>query len=457
MSDITSEQSEGAQAASSGDGPGSDGPRKAPRTPPTPAEQRSAFARLLLVLAAAAVASVVSGTSKTVLVVVALIVMIMLHELGHFLTAKWGGMKVTEFFVGFGPRLWSVRKGETEYGVKALPLGGYVKIIGMHNLDQIEDPADEPRTYRQKSFGRRLSVAVAGSTMHFIIAFILFFIVNAVVGVPTVTNRIGGLVAIDGVESPAQAAGLEVGDTIAGIDGRSFTEWDDIRTYISDRPGEPIAMTVIRDGEEVSLEATPTDLSAIRIDGQPVSDEKRGFLGLEPAEDFETVNPVVAVGRSAEQWLGLEYDGVEDISPGIVFNAKALGSILSPSGLSSYWKTIMGEDQARRADGGARFLSPVGFVRVAGQAADHSLFAVLGLLIAINLFVGLFNLLPLLPLDGGHVAIAVYEAVRSKITGRRHAADVAKLLPLTYVVVLLMIFLGVSALYLDIVRPLSFN
>ena len=132
--------------------PAEGAPKKKNAAPPTPEEQRSAFVRLVVVLAAAALATVVTGTTKTVLVVVAVLTMIMLHELGHFLTAKWGGMKVTEFFVGFGPRLWSVRKGETEYGVKALPLGGYVKIIGMHNLDVIEDPADEPRTYRQKPF-----------------------------------------------------------------------------------------------------------------------------------------------------------------------------------------------------------------------------------------------------------------------------------------------------------------
>jgi membrane-associated protease RseP (regulator of RpoE activity) len=350
-----------------------------------------------------------------------------------------------------------VRKGETEYGVKAIPVGGYVKILGMHNLDKIEDPADEPRTYRQKPFGRRLSVAVAGSTMHFIIAFLLFFVVNAVVGVPTVTTRIGGLVTLDGVESPAQAAGLEVGDTIVAIDGQPFGEWDDVRTYISERPGTAMAMTVRRDGRQMELQATPTDLSAVRIKGEPVSNEKRGFLGLEPAEDFETTDPITALGRSAKQWVGGNFSGIEDVSPGLVDNAKALGGILSPSGLSSYWKTITGQTQADRPDGGARFLSPVGFVRVAGQAADNSLFAVLGLLIAINLFVGLFNLLPLLPLDGGHVAIALYEAVRSKISGRRYAADVAKLIPLTYAVFLLMIFLGVSALYLDIVRPLNFN
>jgi membrane-associated protease RseP (regulator of RpoE activity) len=426
--------------------------------PPTPGEQREALRRLLVVLAAVAFATVATGTTKTVAIVVAVLLMIMLHELGHYLTAKWGGMKVTEFFVGFGPRLWSVRKGETEYGVKALPLGGYVKIIGMHNLDRIEDPADEPRTYRQKPFSRRLAVAVAGSTMHFIIAFLLFFVVNAFVGVPAPSTTIGALVAIEGGPSPAQEAGLRVGDKVTAIDGKPVDSWEEVRGYIAARPGETLTLTVQRGGRQpIELRATPADLSQIRIKGEVVSPTKRGFLGVEPAEQFETVNPVVAVGRAAKQWVGGDFQGVEDVSPGLIDNAKALGSVLSPSGLSSYWKTITGEEQANRPDGGTRFLSPVGFVRVAGQAADNSLFSVLGLLIAINLFVGLFNLLPLLPLDGGHVAIAVYEAIRSKLAGRRYTADVAKLMPITYAVVLAMAFLGISALYLDIVRPLNFR
>ena len=428
------------------------------KAPPTPAEQRSALVRLITVLVAAALATVVTGTTKTVLVVVALITMIMLHELGHYLTAKWGGMKVTEFFVGFGPRLWSVRKGETEYGVKALPLGGYVKILGMHNLDPVEDPADEPRTYRQQSFGRRLSVAVAGSTMHFLIAFLLFFTVNAFVGVPTISTTIGGVLAFDGGgPSPAQEAGLEVGDTILAVDGNPISSWDQVRERIAASPGQPITLTVLRDGARQELTATPVDISQVRIEGKVVSTDKRGFLGLEPAEKSKTVDPITAIGRSAKQWVGGDFQDVEDVSPGLIDNAKALASIASPSGASSLWTNITGGEDGQGDPDGVRFLSPVGFVRVAGQAADNSLFAVLGLLIAINLFVGLFNLLPLLPLDGGHVAIAVYEAVRSKLAGRRYAADVAKLMPLTYAVVLLMVFLGVSALYLDIVRPLNFR
>src|SRR5204863_105993 len=122
-----------------------------------PNEQRSALVRLAMIVVAAIVAAAVTGVTKTVAVVLAIIVMIMLHELGHFLMAKSAGMKVTEFFLGFGPRLWSVRKGETEYGVKAIPAGGYVKIIGMSNLEEVP-PEDEPRTYRQQPVWRRLSL-----------------------------------------------------------------------------------------------------------------------------------------------------------------------------------------------------------------------------------------------------------------------------------------------------------
>ena len=126
----------------------------------------------LLVLAGLVIFLGVRGSWSAVVIVFALVLMIFLHELGHYLTAKWAGMKVTEFFIGFGPKLWSFQRGETEYGLKAIPAGAYVKVIGMSNLDEV-DPADEGRTYRSKSYPRRMSVAVAGSTMHFILAFLL--------------------------------------------------------------------------------------------------------------------------------------------------------------------------------------------------------------------------------------------------------------------------------------------
>jgi membrane-associated protease RseP (regulator of RpoE activity) len=423
----------------------------------TPGEQRQALARLVLLVAGGLVLAAWKGVLATVLIVLALLVMIMLHELGHFVTAKWAGMKVTEFFVGFGPRLWSVRKGETEYGVKALPLGGYVKIIGMHNLDRIEDPADEPRTYRQKGFGRRLSVVVAGSAMHVLIAFVLFVAINGVVGIPRSTLRIGEISRIEHGRSPAVEAGFRLGDRIVAVEGKRVSSWEDIPPAIRGRPDMDTEFTVERDGRTLELTARPVDLSDPAIFGKDAAAEPRGFIGIGPKVENVREGPLASVALAARQIVGGDFGTNDDqAAPGLVDNAKALFGVFSPSGVESYWKTLSGEPQPDRPDGGARFLSPVGLTRVASVAADTGMYSVLVLLIAINLFVGLFNMLPLLPLDGGHVAIVFYEWVRTKLQGgKRYHTDVAKLAPLQYAVVLLIAFLGISALYLDITRPLD--
>ncbi len=152
--------------------------------------------------------------------------LVMLHEPGHFVTAKWAGMKVTEFFFGFGPRLWSFRKGETEYGVKAIPAGGYVKIIGMSNLEEGIDPVDEARTYRQKSYPKRMLVAVAGIVTHFVLAFLILMLMWTVVGVPNddkPTLAIGAISSAGDGPSPAEDAGFKVGDRIVAVDGQAVT------------------------------------------------------------------------------------------------------------------------------------------------------------------------------------------------------------------------------------------
>ena len=421
-------------------------------------DQRVKLLQVVVVVLLGIGVAALLDAAEPVLVVIALLTMIMLHELGHFLTAKWGGMKVTEFFVGFGPRLWSVRKGETEYGIKAIPIGGYVKIIGMHNLDEIADPADEPRTYRQKPFPQRLAVAVAGSTMHFIIAFILFFVVNTFVGIPTETNLVGSLAPLDGGGSPAINAGMEVGDAIVAIDGTPIERFGQIRGAVEDRVGQDVVVTVERAGQRLDLTATPVAANEVRVEGKVVSTERRGFLGVGSAPlKLETTDPITAIGRSAKQFVDPNLSQDEFAPPSLTVNAKALASVVSPSGMADYFRTVTrGSEEVENELEGTRFLSPVGFVRVADQAAAQGFYEVLVLMIAINLFVGLFNLLPLLPLDGGHVAIALYELVRERFNkGRRYFTDVAKLLPITYVVVMVMVFLGVSALYLDIVRPLN--
>src|SRR5947199_2828072 len=185
---------------------------------PVQIDNRERLLRLGYFVAIVLVLAIVTGFSPFLAVIFAIIAIVMLHELGHFMTAKWAGMKVTEYFFGFGPKLWSIRKGETEYGIKALPLGGYVRITGMNSLEQV-DPADEPRSFRQQSFPKRVIVLVAGSFTHFLMAFVLLFLVWAAVGVPKSTLSVGGIYRLQG-ESPAAKAGFKVGDRILAVDGR---------------------------------------------------------------------------------------------------------------------------------------------------------------------------------------------------------------------------------------------
>ena len=411
------------------------GGRRPPREM-TPDERRASLIRLLAVVGITLAFSIVSGAFPFVLVVIALIAMIMLHELGHFVTAKWSGMKVTEYFLGFGPRLWSVRKGETEYGVKAIPAGGYVRIVGMSNLEKV-DPADEARTYREQSFPRRLSVAVAGSTVHYIIAFILLFVLVTGVGVPATTLSIGEISKLEKGTTPAEQAGLEVGDRVVSVDGVRPADWTAVVRYVQARPDKEIRFVVERDGQQVPLTVVPAPTNP--------EGERVGFVGIASDVENKRVGPLRGLGQS-----------VRGIGNGTVLTVKALGSVFAPHRLRNYADQIVGQDsQGSTATNSERPVSVVGATRVAGQLAeDHRFSELLLLLIGINIFVAIFNMIPLLPFDGGHVAIAVYERIRSR-RGRRYHADVAKLLPLTSAVVVFLVVFGVAVIYLDIVRPIS--
>lgn len=389
--------------------------------------------------------------------VLGIVVMITLHELGHFVMAKRAGMKCTEFFLGFGPRIWSIQRGETEYGLKLVPAGAYVKILGMHDIEEV-DPADEPLTYRQQPFWQRLGVAVAGSTVHFILALVLIGALLVGFGMPggeVISTDEDWRVGAVSEDSPAAEAGLEEGDDIVAVDGDDVSTFAEVRDSVTPHPGEEVVLTVERDGERfdvsVTLARNPDDASL-------------GFLGVSNGNrPIEKLSVIEAVPASVEQFGSVAVESL-----------KGLGRFFTPDGITSYSRQVRdARDEpttAETADTGGtttdssgeedpnenRLLSLLGVFRIGVDAGESGGAASLVLLFAfINVFIGLFNLIPLLPFDGGHVAIAVYEKIQEwrRREGRRYLADVGKLIPMTYAVVLVLGLIFVSSLYLDLVNP----
>ena len=392
--------------------------------------RRAAITALAMLTGIVALAFVRPRLAGTIAVLAAIIAMIMLHELGHFVMAKRAGMKVTEFFLGFGPRLWSIRRGETEYGVKAIPAGGYVRIIGMSNMEVV-DPADEDRTYRSKPYRHRLGVAVAGSTMHFIIAAVLLFIVLAFVGLPTRRPVIEQIVA----DSPAAQSEFRVGDRIVAVNGQPVKTWGDVPAYVESHGEGQLVFTVVRKDTNERLDISLRPRKVVE-EGREVP---RVGIGPERKLHYEKKPIPSAVGTTITEmprvmWLTI----------------KALGGLFSPNGIENYGELLTGSG----GNENNRPISPVGIARVAGDAVESGWYFVLMLLFSINVFVGIFNMVPLLPLDGGHVAIATYEKIASTIKGRRVMVDVQRLMPITAAVLAVLVVLGLTALYLDIVRPI---
>jgi membrane-associated protease RseP (regulator of RpoE activity) len=371
-----------------------------------------------------------------VLMVAALAICIFLHELGHYLTAKAAGMKVTEFFLGFGPRIWSFRRGETEYGIKPIMLGAYVRIIGMSNLEEV-DPADEARTYRSKPYWRRLSVAVAGSTMHLLIALVLIFTVFVGFGVEDASSSHWTVYVQP--DSPAASAGMREGDRIVSLDGAKVGSFEEASSWLRARPGETVAVVVERDGEDLAL-------SVHLASTHPSTGAHTGYLGVGPIITRARLGLVDGVARSVGETRSAIWQSIAGI-----------GHLVSPNGVESYYDNVRGTVPPR-ADGlpdEGRPTSIVGIVQVGSQVAENGMVNLVYLLFFLNVFIGVFNLSPLLPFDGGHVVIATYEKIRSLITRREYRADVAKLMPLTYAVVALLGVLFITSAYLDVFHPVS--
>jgi membrane-associated protease RseP (regulator of RpoE activity) len=287
--------------------------------------------------------------------------------------------------------------------------------------------------------------------MHFVMAFVISFVMLGVIGLPTASTTIEELADLK-TPNPAAVGGVQAGDKIVAVDNKPVIEWRDAITVLSapDAVGRTIPLAVERNGQPLSFTVTPVDRrTAVYADGTPVEvvdpNVAAGFIGIQSKAFNETVGPWTAFTRSGEN--------VARATKGVF---EALGRIFSPSGLTLYFQNVTGtvpEEKQEQADEN-RFSSPVGLARVADQAADSGIYAVLALLFSFNMFIGIFNMIPLLPFDGGHVAVAIYEKARS-LRGREYHADYAKLLPVSYAVILVMIVIAGSSLWLDIVSPLE--
>lgn len=364
----------------------------------------------------------------SLLFVAGLIVSVFLHEVGHFVTARRSGMKVTQFYMGFGPRVWSIKRGEVEFGIRALPIGAFVRIVGMNNLDEC-DPIDEPRTYRQQSFPKRMLVITAGSVMHMIIAIVLFVGVYATAGRFADTKEL--LIYGDPVaESPAERIGLQQGDQILAIDATAISRRTElVQAVTAKNPGDSVTVKFKRGGEVFSVET--------KLISSPVN-ASVAFLGV-ATDSYRYVrqNPLSAFGY-----------GVYDVAQASRASVAGVFVVVNPANIFS---NVIADEP----DPMTRPTTVVGASQVGGEIGrSEGLKGILMLLASVNVFVGVFNMLPLLPFDGGHAAIAIYERFRSR-RGRVYRADVGKMIPVATTVVALLATLLVAGLYLDITSPIG--
>ena len=387
-----------------------------------------------------------------VIFVAALLFSIMLHEAGHFFTAKKFHMKVTQFFVGFGQTLWSRRKGETEYGVKALPVGGFVKITGMTALEDV-DPADEPRSFRRQPGWQRAIVLAAGSFMHFALAFFLLIVLALGIGLASdnstkigsvssclpasATASASGTCRPGESPSPARAAGIRDDDKIIAIAGKRVRNWTQLGAAIRSQPvGKPVAITVLRDGQQLVLHASPA-----RIPGR-----KGSYLGIGNAATFQRLSPLGAVSYA-----------------GSTFGQILAGSVTAVGHLPAAIPDLFAKDRAHTPAGQVSSVVGVGGITAQVVAAKDSwkikVAYVLLIVISLNIFVGAFNLLPLLPLDGGHLAVVIYERARAwlaRLRGRPDPGlvDMRKLIPVSVGVFALLVGFGLLLITADIFNPI---
>jgi membrane-associated protease RseP (regulator of RpoE activity) len=391
--------------------------------------------------------------------VVVLLVSVAIHEFGHLLTAKAFGMKATEYFVGFGTRIWSFRRGETEYGLKAIPAGGYVKIVGMTDLEEVA-PEDEHRAFYRQPAPQRLIVLGAGAFTHFVLGFLLFLVVfvglglwqpSTVIGqvTPCVPVKVEDTCASGAEASPALKAGLRAGDRIVAIDGKPAREWDQAVQDIRSAGAGPVELVIERGGRQITVTVDLVERERASLT-DPDRIEKAGQLGVSFARVVERAGPIDGIQlAAAEVWNTLSLTG------------QVLVAIPSkiPDLIDA---TFGGGDRDREG-----LVGVVGIARISGeqlsaegQPWSSRVAGFLAMMASLNVFIGVFNLLPLLPLDGGHIAVLLFERARARIYrlfGRPDPGrvDLTKLLPVAYLFLVLIVGLTVLLVAADIFNPVQ--
>jgi len=427
-----------------------------------------------------------------VVLLIGLLISIGLHEMGHMIPAKKFGVRVSQYFVGFGPTLWSKQGKETEYGVKAIPLGGYVRLVGMipptdavkplrvkgRIAELIGDsraasteevlPGEDYRAFYHLTWWKKVIVMFGGPLVNLVLALLLFSAVLVGVGTPTpsltVYQTVPCIPAVDSLEcaagdpqSPAAAAGLEPGDQITAIDGMPVTEWPELTEYVAAHPGDTMPLDVLRDGKTVQLTVTPTERerAVTDADGAAVTDasgavetETVGYLGVSP----ELVNVSQGIGAGAAltwDYLGKTFD--------VVFHL--------PQNLYHVTLAALGqEDRSAQSVigvvGVGRIAGDVAAANVEGYGFKEKVADMLMMLGGLNLALFVFNTIPLVPLDGGHIASALWQAMKNgwarfRALPRPRPVDVARMMPLAYGVFGILLVMGLVLIVADIVAPVS--
>jgi len=371
--------------------------------------------------------------------IVALLLSVMIHEFGHYITARRFGMRISEFFVGFGKRIWSTQRGETEFGIKAIPAGGYCRIDGMAPNDVMPE-GEEDRAFYKASSGRKLIVLGAGSFLHFVIGYILLFTLFAGVGTTQVLPVIGEVIA----DSAAQSAGIKAGDEIIAINGVKVERWFEDVEVIRQSQGSELVLTVDRDGTLIEV---VTAARLTEIDGS-----KRFVLGIINEVGLERSDLLTSVKNSGTVTKSFLTESVKSL-------------IALPSKIPALWgQTVRGEQ--RDVNG---LVGVVGVARVSGDAVSSDKLTVrerlatfILIIASLNIFVGIFNLLPILPLDGGHMAVAIADEIRALFARIRRrprpaAMDVTVLTPVTMVVFVILASLTLLLLVADVINPVVLN